>query len=163
MIVTANTDKVVASLKQFHLMVQRKMNNMIRGFAYDITAEAIANTPLGNAQAFIDRYRERQEALGLNPEEGWARGSWQVAAGGNFTITDRYGVSSGDQALIAVKSSLSGLTFKDNIYIGNRGYYIGMLEANYSPQTNNLGIMKPTMSHIMQVYKISLKQHYDQG
>ena len=163
MIVSANSAKVLKSLQEYHKIVQRKLNNVVRGFAYKITQEAINHTPLGDASAFMQRYIERQEAIGLNPQEGFARGSWQVTNSSAFTVQTIYGINSGTQALSAVQSKLSGLTFRDNIFIGNRGYYIGFLENNYSPQTNNMGIMKPTMQAIMQVYQISIKELYDKG
>lgn len=136
---------------------------MVRGFAYEISSEAIAKTPLGNSEEWIKRYMERQIRTGLNPVEGYARGSWQVKKDSQFTTQEIYGVNSGTTALSAIKSTLNGLTYKDNIFIGNRGYYIQLLEANYSAQTNNLGIMKPTMQAVMATYAVSIKSLYDKG
>lgn len=151
------------SLDEYLRVVERKLNNMVRGFAYEISSQAIAHTPLGNSEEFIERYKERQQRFGLNPVEGYARGSWQVKKDSNFTVQEIYGVQSGTTALTAISASLSAITFKDNIFIGNRGYYIALLEGNYSQQTQNLGIMKPTQDAVMASYAIDMKTLYDKG
>lgn len=163
MIVSADTSKALNSFREFQKTFDRKMNNVVREFAYIITEEAIRKTPIGNAQAFMQRYIARQQSLGLNPEEGFARGSWQVSNSNNFTIQSIYGANSGTQALTLAQSKLSGLTFRDNIFIGNRGYYIQLLENNHSVQTLNLGITKPTLDAVISAYRISIKSLYDKG
>lgn len=163
MIVDSNSSKLLQSFREFQKVLERKLNHVVREFSYIITEEAIAKTPLGNAEEFMDRYIARQQAIGINPQEGYARGSWQVQPSQSFTLQTIYGANSGVQALSVVKSQLSGITFKDDIYIGNRGYYIGLLQDNYSSQTEHLGIMKPTLEAVMQVYKISIKSIYDKG
>ena len=154
---------VSKSLAEYLRVVERKFNFMVRGFAYEISSQAIEHTPLGNSEAFIARYQERQKRFGLNPVEGYARGSWQVKKDRNFTVQEIYGVQSGSTALTAISASLTAITFKDDIFIGNRGYYIGLLEGNYSQQTQNLGIMKPTQDAVMATYAIDMKTLYDKG
>lgn len=163
MIVSTDSSKLQKSFAEFSRAFERKLNNMVRGFAYEISSQAIQNTPLGNAAEFINRYMERQVRFGLNPVEGYARGSWQVKKDSQFTTQEIYGVQSGKTALTAISASLSSITFKDNIFIGNRGYYIALLENNYSSQTNNLGIMKPTMQSVVATYAIDMKSLYDKG
>lgn len=163
MIVESNSDKFLKSFMDFQKVFERKLNNVVRGFAYIITEEAIAKTPLGDSQAFMDRYIERQQSIGLNPQEGFARGSWQVNSSSAFTVQTLYGVNTNEQALTIAKTKLEGITFRDSVFIGNRGYYIKMLENNWSPQTNQLGITQPTMQAVLQVYKVSIPQLYAKG
>lgn len=163
MIIDSNSAKVLQSFREFQKVFERKLNHMVREFSYIITEEAIARTPLGNAEAFIERYKERQRATGLDTIEGFAQGSWQVRGNDSFTLQTIYGTNSGTQALFLAQSQLYDLTFKNDIYIGNRGYYIRALEGNSSLQTENLGIMKPTLDAVLQVYKISIKSIYDKG
>lgn len=164
MILSADSSKLLRSFTEFQKVLDRKLNNMVRGFSYEITKEAIEKTPLGDSSKFMQRYIDRQKAIGLNPTEGFARGSWQVKKDSNFTIQEMYGVNSSAGALSLAQSSLSALTYKDSIFIGNRGYYLKALEKdNYSTQTNGLGIMKPAQDAILATYSISIKALYDQG
>lgn len=163
MIVSANSDKLAKAFMEFQVAFERKLKNVARGFAYKITDTAIKNTPLGDAQQYMSWYKRREESIGLNPQQGFARGSWQANQSGQFTVQTIYGNSSGTQALTMVNSSLGNINLWQNIYIGNRGYYIKMLENNYSEQTQGLGIMKPTQDMVLATYAIDIKELYDKG
>ncbi len=63
---------------------------------------------------------------------------------------------------LPLKENLANLLI-DTLYIGNTGYYIRLLENNSSKQTNNLGIMRPTLDSIMQTYKVDLPRLYKEG
>ena len=64
---------------------------MVRGFAYTISQTAIENTPIGDAEQYIKLYELRQGRTGLEPVEGFARGSWQVNTTGQFSMQAIYG------------------------------------------------------------------------
>lgn len=140
----------------------RKFENMVRGFSYIISETAIENTPLGDANAYFSMYQSREQRLGLQAKEGFARGSWQVSSTGQFSVQEFYSFSSGDQALSLIKTNLNNYKLGDTVYIGNKGYYIEVLENGYSQQAP-LGIMKPTIESIVQTYKVDLKRLFDQG
>jgi hypothetical protein len=74
-----------------------------------------------------------------------------------------YGVNSGSEALSLVKADLGSYKLGDTVFVGNKGFYIKLLENNYSSQTNNLGIMQPTLDSIMQTYKVDLPRLYKEG
>ena len=161
--ISADVSKVLEELKAYHADTIRRMENMVRGFAYTISKTAIENTPIGDAEQYIKLYKLRQGSIGLEPVEGFARGSWQVNTTGQFSIQAIYGVDSGGQARALVKADLGSYKLGDTLYIGNTGYYIRLLENNYSSQTNELGIMQPTLDSIMQTYKVDLPRLYKEG
>lgn len=161
--ITSNSTAFAKSFEAVQKQIEQKLKNVVRGFAYRVTYEAIQHTPLGNLLAYEQLYIDRQIAIGLNPKEGFARGSWQANQSGQFTIQSIYGVESGSKAYSVVKTSLGNITLGETIYIGNRGPYIKLLEDNYSPQTDNLGIMKPTQAAVMASYAIDIKKLYQEG
>ena len=161
--ISADVSKVLEELKAYHQDTIRRMENMVRGFAYIISKTAIENTPLGNSEEYFKLYELRQGRTGLEPVEGFARGSWQVNTTGQFSMQAIYGVDSGGQALALVKADLGSYKLGDTVFVGNKGFYIRLLENNYSSQTNNLGIMQPTLDSIMQTYKVDLPRLFREG
>ena len=160
--ITANVDEVIKSLMAYKAEVDRKLTYMVRGFAYEITRTAISNTPLGDAEEHMALYLRRERLLGLQPEEGFAQGSWQVSTDGAFSVQAIYGTTAGGEALSLSKTSLNAYTLGQTLYIGNKGYYIRNLENGSSDQAP-MGIMKPTTDHIMSVLQADLVRLYNQG
>ena len=153
---TANVDQILKELQSYNEEVKRKLSFMAKGFAYQIAATAIENTPLGDANAYFSSYLSRQERLGLDPVEGFARGSWQTDTTGQFAIQEYYTVRSGEIALDVVKAKLDSLyTLGAPLYIGNKGFYIDALEGGSSQQAP-MGISAPTMDSILSTYKVDL-------
>ena len=130
--ISADVAKVLEELKAYHADTVRRLENMVRGFAYTISKTAIENTPLGNSEEFFKLYELRQGRTGLEPVEGFARGSWQVNTTGQFSMQAIYGVNSGSEALSLVKADLGSYKLGDTVFVGNKGFYIRLLENNYS-------------------------------
>lgn len=161
--ISADVSKVLEELKAYHQDTVRRLENMVRGFSYIISKTAIENTPIGNAEEFFKLYELRQNRLGLEPTEGFARGSWQVSTTGQFNIQEFYTVNSGNAALSLIKSNLASYKLGQTLFVGNKGFYIKLLENNYSSQTNELGIIKPTLDSIMQTYQVDLVRLFKEG
>lgn len=161
--ISVDVSKVLEELKAYHQDTVRRLENMVRGFAYIISQTAIENTPLGNAEEFFKLYELRQGRTGLQPVEGFARGSWQVSESGQFVVQEFYTANSGSTALSLIKSNLSSYKLGDQLFVGNKGFYIRLLENNYSSQTNNLGIMQPTLDSIMRTYQVDLVRLFKEG
>ena len=161
--ISADVAKVLEELKAYHADTIRRMENMVRGFAYIISRTAIENTPLGNAEEYFKLYELRQNRTGLQAEEGFARGSWQANTTGQFSMQAIYGANSGTEALSMVKSDLGSYKLGDTVFVGNKGFYIRLLENNYSSQTNELGIMQPTLDSIMRTYQVDLPRLFREG
>ena len=165
--ITANVDEVIKSLMAYKAEVDRKLTYMVRGFAYEITRTAISNTPLGDAEEHMALYLYREQRAAkhgviLQPEEGFAQGSWQVSTDGAFSVQAIYGTTAGGEALSLSKTSLNAYKLGQTLYIGNKGYYIRNLENGSSDQAP-MGIMKPTTDHIMSVLQADLVRLYNQG
>lgn len=158
--ISVDVSKVLEELKAYHADTVRRLEKMVTGFAYIISKTAIANTPLGDAEEYFKLYELRQKRIGLEPTEGFARGSWQVNTSGQFSVQQVY---SGGEALSLIKTDLGSYKLGDTLYIGNRGFYIRMLENNYSDQTQGMGIMQPTLDSIMQTYKVDLVRLFKEG
>ena len=158
--ISVDVSKVIEELKAYQQDTVRRLENMVTGFAYIISKTAIANTPLGDAEEYFKLYELRQKRIGLEPTEGFARGSWQVNTSGEFSVQLVY---SGSEALSLIKTDLGSYKLGDTLYIGNRGFYIKMLENNYSDQTQGMGIMQPTLDSIMQTYKVDLVRLFKEG
>lgn len=155
--ITADVSKILEDLKKYHEEVERKLKHMVVKFSYLITQEAINNTPLGDYEKYKPLYDMRTD---LERRAGFARGSWQANTSGQFSIQEKY---SGSDALSLVQASLGSYKLGDDVYIGNTGPYIKLLENNYSEQTNEMGIMKPTTDAIFKTYQVDLKRLFDEG
>ena len=158
--ITVDVSKVLEELKAYHQDTERRLKQMVVGFAYTIAKTAIEKTPLGDAEKYFEWYQSREY---LQPEEGFARGSWQANTSGQFSIQTIYGATSGTEALSFVKSDLSNYKLGDTVFVGNKGFYIKLLENNYSDQTMNMGIMQPTLDSIMQTYQVDLVRLFKGG
>lgn len=161
--ISVDVSKVLEELKAYHKDTVRRLENMVVGFAYTISQTAIEKTPLGDSEKYFKLYELRQGRTGLDPTEGFARGSWQVNTSGEFSIQTIYGANSGSEALALVKSDLGNYKLGDSVFVGNKGFYIRQLENNYSSQTNQLGIMQPTLDSIMQTYQVDLVRLFNGG
>lgn len=149
-------------LQKYEKEVTRKLENMVKGFSYIISSEAVSNTPLGDSETYFKLYQARQNQTGLQPVEGFARGSWQVSTTGQFSIQEIYTVNSGNVALSLIKSNLNSYKLGQTLYVGNKGYYIKLLDGGYSDKAP-LGIIAPTMESIASTYQVDLKRLYDEG
>lgn len=159
--ISADVSKVLEELKAYHQDTVRRLENMVRGFSYIISKTAIANTPIGNLEQYAALYQARlNDGRGLKPEPGFARGSWQVNESGQFSIQQVY---SGGEALQLISTNLNNYKLGETLYIGNKGFYIRLLENNYSSQTNELGIIQPTLDSIMQTYQVDLVRLFKEG
>lgn len=153
--ITADVSKALESLKKAHAEIVRRMENMVRGFAYEFAMTAVSNTPLGDDEKYFKLYQRRTY---LQPIAGFAQGSWQYSSTPNLVEQDIY---SGNEALAKIKSKLAGYKLGESFTIGNTGPYINSLNNGYSSQAPE-GIVKPTIDQIMSVYKINLVRYYKQ-
>lgn len=161
--IAVDSSALVKDLEQYYKDVVRKLENMVRGFAYEISLTAVENTPLGDSATYMKLYKRREKAYGLQPIEGLARGGWQISLDGSLEFQEIYGTGSGNTATSAVKIHAMNYQLGETVIIGNKGPYIQQLEMNSSLQTNGAGIMQPTLDSIMAVHRVNLQRYYDQG
>lgn len=153
--ITADVSKALESLKKAHAEIVRRMENMVRGFAYEFAVTAVGNTPLGDDEKYAALYQRRTY---LQPIAGFAQGSWQYSESGNLQEQDTY---SGSEALSKIRSGLAGYKLGESFVIGNTGPYITSLNNGSSDQAPD-GITGPTIDQVMSAYKINLVRYYQQ-
>lgn len=151
-----NLNKQIQSLVK---QVERKMTNMVRGFAYEVAVRAIGNTPLGDSEKFANWYANRTL---LPAVEGIARGNWQYSEG-KAELVFVAGRESGTIAAANVKKDALAYKLGDRFSILNTAPYISALEKNYSSQTQGSGILKPTLHDIKIMYSVELLKYYNKG
>jgi len=166
--ITCDTAALLADLDKFHKEATRKMKGMAREFAESVAFVAIENTPIGDSIANSRWYKERStnpsnQSYGLQPIEGFAKGSWRADLDGSLEMQEFYTATAGAMALSSVKASLGDYKLGDKIMISNYGPYIESLENNYSPKTRGEGIVKPTMDTIWRTYQMKLDDYYNQS
>jgi hypothetical protein len=158
--ITANIDSLKKSLEEAKKEITFKLEGMVKKFSYWVTVSATNNTPLGDSQRYANLYALRQETYGLKPEEGFARGSWQVSLDGSLDVQELYGINSNNFAVDAAIINLMNYSLGEKLIIGNTGPYIEKLEDNYSVKTNGQGIMQPTLDMVTSVYQLDLDSYY---
>lgn len=160
--VSANTYEVLKQLQEYKLEVERKLTRAVIKFSYYATYTATQFTPLGDSDKFFKFYQSRSVRTGLLPEEGLARAGWQANTTGSFDFRQDYGQGTGEDAAIDAENHLMS-TYKlgDTVFIGNKGPYIDLLEDNYSNQTMNNGIIKPTIAEVQAIYAADFKYMYE--
>lgn len=165
--IKADTHDLEMSLMRAAGEIALRLKQMVTGFAYEFTVAAIDNTPLGDASpsnpdgtgGYLNLYLRRYQEIGLLPEEGFARGSWQIDFDGNLQMQELYGRGSGTVAGSAAKISMMNYNLGQTVYIGNIGPYIMNLEQGSSGQAPE-GITKPTIDQVLSAYKVDLKRYY---
>ena len=160
--VDANFDEVYQALLKYKEEIDRKLEYMVRSFAYQVTLTAIQNTPIGDSEKFLGLYQRRERLFGLKPEEGFAKGSWQLDTDGNFSTQALYGTGSGSTAAGIAKTSIGSYKLGQTFYIGTQGFYIDALESGSSDQALD-GIKAPTEQHIMNVLQADLVRLFNEG
>jgi len=177
--IKVSTDVLLKQLQEYKEEVKRKLMGMVELFSYNITIEAINNTPYGslvnpetgeiNSLYFIPA---RANVYHLQPKPGHAKGGWILS----FGSTSKYKLgiiansSSADNVKISAENASKDYKLGETIYITNNIPYVansgivisrfGSLENGYSLQAPS-GISGPTINSIMNVYAQNLKEYYD--
>lgn len=171
--ITCDTSKLQADLKKFKEEATRKLEGMVEIFTYNITVEAIDNTPIGSLNESTEwMYNLLSRRRVLPPEPGSAKGGWTISMNGPTRII--FPERADDSNAYNIKSNAdtdsSAYKLGDVVYIMNSVRYVategwtlpkfGALENGYSSQAPN-GIMGPTLDTVMSVYSLDLKKYYE--
>lgn len=158
--VTCDTSKLEQSLKKFHEEAVRKMQGMVQKFSYIVALTAIDNTPIGDSIRWEALYLERQNLTGLEPVEGFAKGSWRVSMDGTLEMQTLYGEDSDEMASSIIKSDLTHYKLGETVMISNFGPYILELENNFQKYNKKQPIVQPTLASIYRTYQLNLDDYY---
>jgi hypothetical protein len=158
--ITCDTSKLEQSLKKFHEEAVRKMEGMVQKFSHIVALTAIDNTPIGNSIEWKDLYQKRYEEIGLEPIEGFAKGSWRISMDGTLEMQTLYGQDSDEMAASIIKQDLNQYKLGETVMISNFGPYIVELEKNFTRYNKQQPIIQPTLESIYRTYQLSLDDYY---
>lgn len=158
--IICDTSKLEESLKKAHEEAVRKMQGMVQKFSHIVALTAIDNTPIGDSIKYESLYLYRYENIGLEPIEGFAKGSWRVSMDGTLEMQTLYGQNSDEQASSLVKQDLMQYKLGETVMISNFGPYILDLENNFQKYNKQQPIMQPTLESIYRTYQLSLDDYY---
>jgi hypothetical protein len=158
--VSCDTSKLEENLKKFHEDAVRKMQGMVQKFSHIVAWTAIDNTPLGDSLKWEDLYQKRYNEIGLEPIEGFAKGSWRVSMDGTLEMQTLYGQDSDEMAASLIKQDLNQYKLGETVMISNFGPYIVELEKNFTRYNKQQPIMQPTLESIYRTYQLSLDDYY---
>lgn len=158
--VTCDTSKLEESLKKFHEEAVRKLGGMVQKFSHIVALTAIDNTPIGDSVKYEALYLLRQKNIGLEPIEGFAKGSWRVSMDGTLEMQTLYGQDSDQDAASLIKQDLNQYKLGETIMISNFGPYIVDLEKNFKDYNKQRPIIAPTMESVYRTYQLSLDDYY---
>lgn len=153
--ITFDTAALLKSLQDAHADAKRRLEQMVRGFAYEFSVRAIENTPLGDSEKYARYYQAR---VNLPKVEGIARGNWQFSTDSSFELQIVAGRFSNEQALEIIENTSSGYRLGQTFYIGNAAPYITHLEYNIST-----GIMRPTIADITGAFAVDFQYQYNKN
>lgn len=158
--VTCDTSKLEESLKKFHEEAVRKLGGMVQKFSHIVALTAIDNTPIGDSVKYESLYKLRQQNIGLEPIEGFAKGSWRVSMDGTLEMQTLYGQDSDEMAASIIKQDLNQYKLGETVMISNFGPYIVDLEKNFMDYNKQRPIISPTMESVYRTYQLSLDDYY---
>jgi hypothetical protein len=158
--VSCDTSKLEENLNKFHEEAVRKMQGMVQKFSHIVAWTAIDNTPIGDSLKWEDLYQKRYDEIGLEPIEGFAKGSWRVSMDGTLEMQTLYGQDSDEMAASLIKQDLSQYKLGETVMISNFGPYIVELEKNFTRYNKQQPIMQPTLESIYRTYQLSLDDYY---
>jgi hypothetical protein len=158
--ISCDTSKLEQSLKKFHEEAVRKLQGMVEKFSYTVAWTAMDNTPLGDSVKWESLYILRQQTIGLEPIEGFAKGSWRVSTDGTLEMQELYGPSSDEMAGTLIKADLQDYKLGETVMISNFGPYIRNLEENFQNYGKKQPIMQPTIDSVMRTYQLHLDDYY---
>lgn len=167
--IKCNISKLEEQLKKLHEEATKKLEGMVRRFAFSVVGRAIDNTPIGDAIANADFYAKRQtdpnwQSYGLQPIAGFAKGSWRVSTDGTLDMQELYGVAAGETAGDLALLELGSYRLGETVMISNFGPYIRNIndpQDRSSIQTQGQGVIPPTVDAIMNIYQYRLDDYYN--
>jgi len=163
----SNSDVIAKQLEEYSKEVERRLKNMVAGFAREVALAASENTPVGDAAAMMQensRYRgyylDRQDEYGIPIEPGYHSGAWQYTEGtASFTPVI---FSSSEMANDVFNEAESSYQLGNSFAIAAIGPGYANLESGKSDQAPD-GIGTPTITQIKAAHEADLRRYYDAG
>lgn len=159
--VSVNTSDLLKQLRDIKTEVERKMKNMVTGFAYNVVLSASDNTPLGEEGRYDNLYDLRAKNFGIEATPGFHMGAWRYSESGNLAFDTN--IYSPEEATSRVmQDAKANYNVGDTFYVGAIGPAYQDLENGSSGKAPN-GIMKPALDQLMSIYQADLQAFYRRG
>lgn len=160
--IKADTTDLEMSLMKAAGNIALRLKQMVQGFAYEFVLKASNQTPIGDDELYADLYNKRVtdqnwQSYGLEPQAGFAKGSWRLSLSGTPELQEYYGDGSTRMAYEKAKDDSKAYNLGQRIYVMNSGPYITILENKYGSEG---GIMQFTIDNVLAAHKIDLKRYY---
>lgn len=173
------SDKAAKELQEYKLELERRLTNMVAGFAYEVTVAASGNTPVGNAEDLaigldnIQRsvkspetnyalmYLSRFKRFGIQPDVEFHKGAWYYSSSGS-PVADRNHQDHNDAAIGVNERVLDEYKVGEKFYIVGKGPAFTHFEAGGNPQAPD-GILGPTIENIRVAYAADLYKYFNQN
>jgi hypothetical protein len=170
MITASNADAIAKQLEEYSKEVERRLKNMVAGFAREVALAASENTPVGNAEDivregayrnyYLDRQKPSPTGYGISAEPGYHSGAWQYSEGAMKFSPMIF--TSNEMADDVENEASASYKLGDTFAIGAIGPGYADLEGGSSLQAPN-GIGAPTIAQIQASHEADLKRYYDAG
>lgn len=178
--ISVDTSKTSDDLQKYIADVERRLKNMVAGFAYRIALEAEQATPIGKADIvetgvnnydsltnaeknYFAYYQGRAKAYpGYAPfEVGYHKSAWRYSENGNFEMIQGSPLYNApdmvyDEASVSYKLG-------DTFFIGAKGFGGVDNDSFKVLEGTDSKITGPAMAEIMMVYQVDLKKYYNEG
>jgi hypothetical protein len=175
--ISVSSQSLTALEKQLEELIkttERKLKNMVCGFAYEITLAASNATPIGDAESlaaglggakfgpgnYARLYRGRFTALKIPTKVGYHKGAWQYSETNVLAFKPEIIAKPEDAAKAKAESDYK---LGDRFFIAATGPGFEMLEIEHKSTQAPNGIIEPTKEAIQVAYKVQLPRYYRQG
>lgn len=184
--ISVDTSKTSDDLQKYLTDVKRRLENMVAGFAYELTVKLVEVTPIGNAdilaadpdelnkaeRAYYGLYQDRAIAYPrASPMEvGYHKSAWTYSESGRFEMQ----IGSGDYNPSGEVYEKASTNYKlgDTFYIGAKGFpsgdtgdtFLEFDQGRGSEQAaKNGGIKEPAWTALASTYAVDLQRYYNEG
>ena len=159
--ITTNASDIAKEIEAYAQDVERRLQNMVKGYVTELAVTAIDATPHGDDVKYRALYQRRTD---LQPIDGLAQGAWVVTYDPNIPFVQNYGDSSGTAAKTSVEAGLRNFKLGYTVHLGNATPYIGILEAGRTgPGQGSTQAPDGITSIVMEAFKPDLVRYYQGG
>lgn len=159
--IKADATDLIKSMQTFQEEAERKLKAMVVGFASDVALAASEETPVGDADRYMDLYIKRSAKYGIEPSPGFHSGAWRYDPDGNLEFDSNI-YEQGQLQQYVQADVKADYRIGDTFYIGATGPAYGLLNTGGSPKAPN-GIMEPAMRAISAAYASNVFNYYKNG
>lgn len=179
-----DTSATSNDLQKYLIDVKRRLENMVTGFAYELTLRLVEATPIGDANIvganpddlqggelnYYSLYANRAEVYpNFAPMQvGYHKSSWMYNETGAFQMLPG-DVDNGSEERV-LSAAQSNYKLGDTFYIGAKGFPDGdtgdtflTFEQGRGTQQTPGGIKGPAWTALASAYQADLQRYYNEG